>query len=272
MDPYQPAQPIFESDESSASFTVLRDISGILNNRSAPDFDNLTFSTNHHMHNPPQAQQYTSHTQNILNTPTNSFLMPNHANISIPPLTPTPAMSPSTPLQSSTPLPSPSISLLSTPTPIQNHVRMVPDIYDLSGKTVDLKRRKTTTHQQPLAPAEEHGGKAKRGPRCTTYQTQSGPRSKSRYNNTHGLLCKMQDLKTTTHDESFLTIYQNYGAASQTKQSFSTVRSLVTNCTEDVNSVVQLPTVQELATSSPSKSRKKRGKYVCQLCGIEWER
>ena len=45
----------------------------------------------------------------------------------------------------------------------------------------------------------------------------------------HGLLCKMQDLKTTTHDESFLTIYQNYGTASQTHQSYSTVRSLVNN-------------------------------------------
>ena len=156
MDPYQPTQPIFESDESaSSSFTVLRNISGILNNCSAPDFGNLTFSTNH----PPQTQQYhTSHTQHFLNTPTNSFLTHNHRNnadISIP----SPAMSPSmstTPLQSSTPLPYPS-------TPIQDRVRMVPDIYNLADETVVLKRRKATTHQQPIAPAGEHGGKQKRG-------------------------------------------------------------------------------------------------------------
>ena len=81
----------------------------------------------------------------------------------------------------------------------------------------------------------------------------------------------MQDLKTTTREKSFLTIFQNYGTASQTHRSYSTMRSLVINCSDDSNSVVKLPTEQELAISSPSKSRKKRGKYVCQLCEIEWE-
>ena len=32
-----------------------------------------------------------------------------------------------------------------------------------------------------------------------------------------------------------------------------------------------LPTVATLSTASPSKTRKKRGKYICQLCGIIYD-
>ena len=147
----------------------------------------------------------------------------------------------------------------------------VASVFDENGTVVNLKTRNLSHHQahhrSEIVPTKL------RGERCKKFLENSCARSKSRSNHVEGLLKKIRDLKTTTHDDVLIEIHT--AVKNRTVKRYATDVSLFRNGKEipKIQPPLQpLPSSSVLSTVSPSKKGKKptKTRYSCQLCGIEY--
>lgn len=246
MDPFQPTLDL--SNESSESLPVLKDITSIIGNCGPLEISNFNNSSFFNASSPIQPFTFLTQ-QRSTNT---------HTNIS-----------------NGTSVPDEQQQVQAENIEEEEEEEEEPvnniTIYSEQGE-IKLERRKLTTHQQEIK--KKLSSVKIRGKRCTQYQKNSAFRAKSRYNNTNGLLRKMQDLKMTTGDEVFLKVFKDYGKDNCCVKKFATLPVLLNDraaISGAQAAVAPLPSIELLTENLPSKARKKRGKYVCQLCGIEYD-
>ena len=142
------------------------------------------------------------------------------------------------------------------------------EVFNENGDTMTLEKRKLSRHQESAKKSEDL--KELRGPQYVSFYENSNARCKSRSNQIKGLGKKMKDLKTTTHDESLMFVYKDFGTSSCTIKKVTTITKLLDgnlNKTQELSVKKNIPENSFLKEFSPSKKRKKQ-KYICEVCGI----
>ena len=97
-------------------------------------------------------------------------------------------------------------------------------VFNENGDIMTLEKCKLSRHQESVQKSKDP--KELRGPRCVSFYENSNACCKSRSN--HKDLCKkMKDLKTTTHDESLMFVYKDFGTSTCTIKKFATSMKLL---------------------------------------------
>ena len=141
-------------------------------------------------------------------------------------------------------------------------------VFNENGDIMVLEKRKLSRHQESVQKSKDP--KELRGPRCMSFCENSNARCKSRSNHIKGLCKKMKDLKTTTHDESLMFVYKDFGTSTCTIKKFATSVKLLDghmNKAQELPAKKNFPEDSFLKEFSPSKKRKKQ-RYACEICGI----
>ena len=84
-------------------------------------------------------------------------------------------------------------------------------VFNKNGDAMTLEKRHLNRHQESVQKSKNSDELC--CPRCVLFYENSNARCKSGSNHVKRLCKKMKDLKTTTHDESLMFVYKDFGTS-----------------------------------------------------------